>query len=93
MGKNRMNINEAVLQEINRTFAKEDIDKVVTALTNAPNPIPDSDRLQFAILKLAKGNLTEFNEALQLASLDWRDVLAAAEMAEKKNKSWWQFWK
>lgn len=81
--KHSMNLSQAVLQEINRSFTQEDIDKVVTALTEAPAPINDTERIQFAILKLAEGDLTKFDEAFQLANQDWRDLLVAAGLADE----------
>ena len=80
-----MNISQAVLQEINRRFSQEDIDKVVTTLTEAPARMPDTDRIQFAILKLAEGDLTKFDKAFQVAKQDWRDLFVAAGLA---NEDW-----
>ena len=80
-----MNLSQAVLQEINRSFAQEDIDKVVTALTEGLIPVNNSERIQFAILKLAEGDLTKFDTAFQEAKHDWRDVLVAAGLA---NEDW-----
>jgi len=77
-----MGISEAVHQEISRSFSAEDADQVVTTLTNASDAIAGSERIQFAVLKLAKGDLQEFNKAFDLASSDWRDVLMAAGMEE-----------
>ena len=36
------------------------------------------ERIRFAVLKLSNGSLTEFSRALEIAQVDWRDVLVAA---------------
>jgi hypothetical protein len=38
----------------------------------------DSDRLRFAALKLSGGNYRKLVEAVELAKIDWRDLLMAA---------------
>ena len=37
------------------------------------------ERLRFAALKLSGGNLTALREAVDLANVDWRDLLMAAD--------------
>ena len=48
------------------------------------------ERFQFAALKLSKGKIEEFFKAIELANLDWRDLLMAAEFGQDLNahKSW-----
>lgn len=41
----------------------------------------DSERIQAGIVLLAGGDLAGLRQALDLARLDWRDVLMAAELA------------
>ena len=36
------------------------------------------ERVRFAVLKLSNGNLNELQRAVDLAKVDWRDVLMAA---------------
>jgi len=36
------------------------------------------ERIRFAALKLSNGNLTELSRAVDIAQIDWRDVLVAA---------------
>jgi hypothetical protein len=37
------------------------------------------ERVRFAALKLSKGNLIQLREAVNLAKIDWRDLLMAAD--------------
>jgi hypothetical protein len=37
------------------------------------------ERVRFAALKLSKGNLVRLREAVNLAKIDWRDLLMAAD--------------
>ena len=48
------------------------------------------ERVQFAALKLSKGNIKKLYEAIELAQLDWRDLLLAAGFAEspRAHKDW-----
>jgi len=48
------------------------------------------DRIRFAVLKLSRGKLDQFDRALALAKIDWRDLLVAANFAEdvKAHVSW-----
>jgi hypothetical protein len=39
------------------------------------------DRLRFAVLKLSQGSMSELSRAVELANIDWRDVLVAAGFA------------
>jgi hypothetical protein len=39
---------------------------------------PQLERLRFAALKLSGGNLERLREAVELAKIDWRDLLMAA---------------
>lgn len=41
------------------------------------------DRFRFAALKLSCGNLDRLQDAARLATSDWRDLLVAAEFAER----------
>jgi hypothetical protein len=36
------------------------------------------ERIRFAALKLSNGNLAELQRAVEIAQIDWRDVLVAA---------------
>ena len=42
---------------------------------------PGVERVQTAIIIIAAGNMNRFLDAIQLAELDWRDVLVAAGLA------------
>jgi hypothetical protein len=44
-----------------------------------PSPTPESmERLRFAVLKLSEGSMEKLARALEVANIDWRDVLVAA---------------
>lgn len=48
------------------------------------------ERIRFAVLKLSGGDLAELRRAVQLAQVDWRDVLVAAGFAHsiRAHESW-----
>ena len=76
-----MGISPAVQQEIQRQFLGTEAELVESIFLEADEAIADSERIQFAILKLAQGDLNEFDKAFELATIDWRDVLVAAGLA------------
>ena len=39
------------------------------------------ERLRFAVLKIGKGNIDNLLKAVELAQVDWRDLLVAADFA------------
>ena len=49
------------------------------------------ERVRFAVLKLSGGNFDAFQRALDLAKVDWRDVLVAAGFGSdlQAHKAWW----
>lgn len=80
-------LTDATLDRIVRVFSLEDRDLVSTLLieecgdnlplSKAANP--DSiERIRFAVLKLSGGDLNALRRAIDLAKVDWRDVLVAA---------------
>lgn len=48
------------------------------------------ERLRFAALKISGGRLAELYSAVELANIDWRDLLVAADFAYdvEAHKSW-----
>ena len=43
------------------------------------NPSPEGlERIRFAVLKISAGDLGKFDEAVKIASIDWRDLFMAA---------------
>jgi len=91
-------ISEETEKRIALLFAPEDQQIVRTVLrdecgTNLPfldNPEhPDIERIRFAVLKLSKGGLDKLAKAVDLAKIDWRDVLCGAGFGEPGGyKSW-----
>ncbi|MEU9301904.1 hypothetical protein [Streptomyces sp. NPDC048269] len=41
-----------------------------------------SERIRAAIIVLAEGDIDKFRQAIELAKMDWRDVLVAAGLAD-----------
>lgn len=48
------------------------------------------ERIRFAVLKLSGGNISEMRRAINVAKIDWRDVLVAADFANSvtAHKEW-----
>ena len=48
------------------------------------------ERIRFAVLKLSNGDLGELRRAVEIAQIDWRDVLVAAGFANdaQAHESW-----
>src|SRR5262245_39029998 len=48
------------------------------------------ERIRFAALKLGNGDLAALRSAVELANLDWRDLLVAADFADdvQAHQSW-----
>ena len=49
------------------------------------------ERLRFAVLKLAGGNLERLQREIEHAKMDWRDTLIAAGFGQdvKAHEGWW----
>jgi len=49
------------------------------------------ERLRFAVLKLAGGNLDRLQREIEQAKLDWRDTLVTAGFGQdmKAHEQWW----
>lgn len=58
-------------------------------LGNSQGSLPqvDVERLRFAALKYSKGTLDELQRAVDLAEVDWRDLLCAAGFASDPDKN------
>jgi hypothetical protein len=61
--------------------------EIIRMLDNLPDTVGydaehfASERVQAAIVLLARGSVSGFHEAVGLARTDWRDLLVAAELA------------
>ena len=81
-------LEASILKEIERSFAPEHRDYVITRLSNTGLPmgaVAPPPRVHAAILLIAKGDVGRFDEALAVACADWRDTLSAAGLA---NQNW-----
>ena len=79
---------------VNKFFAGDENNLVVSKLIDeCGNNLPccedssptDLERVRFAVIKLSNGNLTDFESAVILAKIDWRDLLVNAEFANDTN--------
>lgn len=52
----------------------------------------EMERIRFAVLKLGAKTDSEFDSAIHLAKIDWRDLLMAAGFGEDldAHNKWWQ---
>jgi hypothetical protein len=80
-------LNEETEKRLALLFAPEDQDVARVILRECGTDSPelsdhDGDRIRFAVLKLSDGNLKKLRAAVQLAQLDFRDVLMGAGFGE-----------
>ncbi len=74
-----------ILERSYADFSGADVDTVIQKLVTTrafPTIAKDWPRLQMAILEVARGDAGQLDNALQLAEIDWRDLLMEAGMAE-----------
>jgi hypothetical protein len=80
-------LSEATWEKVRQLFPAEQQQKIADLITTeCGNNLPfcedldeeQLDRIRFAVLKLSNGNLPELRRAVDLAKVDWRDVLMAA---------------
>ena len=81
-----MQISNVVRDAVHRDFAERDSADVLRLLEaiqlgGAETP-HGNDRVQLAMIILAKGSFEAFARALALAVTDWRDLLMAAGLGE-----------
>ena len=70
-------------RRVREDFEPEDAELVLSSLADLeglPGPAT-GERVQAAIVKLARGDLGRLDRELSLARLDWRDVLVGAGLA------------
>lgn len=79
---------------VNKFFSGCDKDYVITLLTeqcgnNLPLPekysINELERIRFAAIKISDGNIDGLKIAIDLANVDWRDLLVRAGFADDVN--------
>ena len=72
---------------VRRGFATGDVSAVLEALASLEDPVRPRElsRVQLAIVMLAGGDRVRFEEALEVARIDWRDTLCAAGL---ENDDW-----
>lgn len=74
--------DSVVSQIILREFANEEYNRVVEMVTRYGNEHHhlEENRVRLSILKLANGDLFSLDRQVKVACVDFRDVIAAAEM-------------
>jgi len=93
-------LSDGTIQRVNALFQHPDRGEVLTLLLtrcgeNLPlyreNPPQNFERIRFAVLKLSSGDLSELRRAVEIANVDWRDVLVAAGFGNSltAHLSWW----
>jgi hypothetical protein len=82
-----MKVSFNVRRQIGRFLAAKNVPEAIQAMETADLPFISgtSDRIQFALLLLARGNCERFKSELKQAQIDWRDTLVAAGLA---NEDW-----
>ena len=85
-------VSDVVRREITKRFSPTDAPTLLGLLELTELPMleeaeyqRDRDRVQLAILKILDGDIGNVHAALRLASIDWRDTLVAAGLA---NENW-----
>jgi len=94
-------LSKTTEQIVEKLFSVAEQDEVREILVNqCGNNLPflaeadehKLERFRFAVLKLSQGNLEELHRAVQLAKVDWRDLLMAADFGHdvKAHEKWAQ---
>ncbi|MFQ5989283.1 MAG: hypothetical protein ACE5K9_05145 [Candidatus Methylomirabilales bacterium] len=85
-----MKVSSLVAAEVRDRFSEKEALLVLSAFEAAELPFLEDEsrtreraRVQLAVLKLANGSLSAFEQWLREACVDWRDVLVAAGMAHE----------
>lgn len=93
-------LSRGTIQRIEKLFVDSDRAAVASVLidecgSNLPlfeSSTPERlERIWFAVLKLSEGDVTKLLEAIELAQIDWRDLLVAAGFADdvSAHAGWW----
>jgi hypothetical protein len=93
-------LTDATVDRIHRMFSGPDREIVSTLLTercgdtlalSTPADPTSLERIRIAALKLSGGSVDLLQRAIDLANIDWRDVLVTAGFASDlaAHTSWW----
>jgi hypothetical protein len=93
-------LTDATVDRIHRMFSGPDREIVSTLLIercgdtlalSRPADPASLERIRFAVLKLSGGSVDRLQRAIDLANIDWRDVLVAADFDNDltMHTSWW----
>ncbi len=70
-----------ILDKINRDFNNEE-EYIIRILKSLKTELNVGDRVVRCVLHLSKGSLKKFTKTVQLARIDWRDVIDDAETVD-----------
>ena len=92
-----MHVSDLVRAETRDRFDAVDAAKVLLLLEGVELPFlngpdADGDRVQLALLRLSEGSLSRFQQELQRARIDWRDVLDTAGLHRSNWRSVLRDW-
>jgi hypothetical protein len=93
-------LSQGTIQRLEKLFGFPDRAAVANLLVeecgsnlalSASSTPEDLERIRFAVLKLSDGDVTKLLEAIELAQIDWRDLLVAAGFADdlRAHSVWW----
>ena len=93
-------LTDATVKRIAKLFSPADQGLVSTRLIEecadtlpgfTPADSADIERVRFAVLKLSGGDFNALQRAIDLAKIDWRDVLVAAGFGNDPlaHRRWW----
>ena len=75
-----MGMPEDIVAKVRQDFAEDDALTVLQLLSEFHRDNPSiSERILRCIVFLAKGSFEEFVRAVEMARVDWRDLIVAAE--------------
>ena len=80
-----MAIPDYVRREVRRRFTDDAADEVERLLATATqnSGLQEPDRIHFAILRIADGDLAAVRRGAEVAAVNWREVLSSAGLGER----------
>ena len=73
-------MSDQVIEKVRQHFRDAESETVISEFER--NGISE-ERVQLALIKLSDGNVDKLREFIEVAKIDWRDVLAWAEYPEE----------
>jgi hypothetical protein len=78
-------LTNAVKQQVKRFFLKSQVDAVTAELKGVRLPLisDNGERVHLAVLLMSRGDIETFRRLLKEATIDWRDTLVSAGLADE----------